>query len=61
MDYSLLFIKARNPDYNSQKILEELKEESGNSKMPISQGTPRTQNAIPQLLRMPALVYVKSK
>jgi hypothetical protein len=31
MDYSLLFIKARNPDYNSNKILEELKEESGSS------------------------------
>ena len=42
MDYSLLFIKARNPDYNSQKIIEELKDESGNNKMQISQGTPKT-------------------
>ena len=42
MDYSLLLIKARNPDYNSQKIVEELKDESGNNNMLISQGTPRT-------------------
>lgn len=61
MDYSLLFIKAKNPDYNSQKIVEELKDESGNNNMLISLGTPKTQNAMPQLLRMPALVYVKSK
>jgi hypothetical protein len=61
MDYSLLFINAKNPDYNSQKIVEELKDESGNNNMLISQGTPKTQNAMPQLLRMPALVYVKSK
>jgi len=61
MDYSLLLIKAKNPDYNSQKIVEELKDESGNNNMLISQGTPKTQNAMPQLLRMPALVYVKSK
>ncbi len=28
MDYSLLFIKVRNPEYNVQKIVEELKDEN---------------------------------
>lgn len=31
MDYSLLFIKARNPEYNVQKIVEEQKEDNSGS------------------------------
>ena len=63
MDYSLLFIKIRNPDYQ-EKGKEEVKEVSNDNQIELFKGNkpsiPKSSNA-PPLLRMPALVYVRSK
>jgi hypothetical protein len=49
MDYSLLFIKARNPDHHENNLIEELKENdsnpmtnSQNTKPPGSSSNPAT-------------------